>query len=347
MTVVQVNPRVGRTDSRIWRVRLSALVLWATVQHACPAQTTNVYHFERTFTPVAYTSGSPTVYKVVLDAQRLTGIVGPTNIFVRSNETFAIEYEGFAWGYESPNAAWTSALAVYPNYSSNYSGMTYDNAGWLKGTRESYGTQGAFVWLLQNTIAFTSSASSVYVSQDGATSAIASVLVGTLGDYCPQTFVTDTGPVFDTNYPGTGASTDGVYTADFKAYYKLVPHTYLGVNTDDSDSDGVPDYADGYNLLSTNSADDVSPNDFFAVWPLQLSGYTHPATATIQIAYSASSPAGVTTGGGYARQQPARLGCGASRPTSRAIQRRSRAVETTSLRAHTRRRASASRRASG
>lgn len=269
------------------------LVVFA-MSAATRAQVTNSYHFGRTFVPVTYTSGTPTAYKVILGAKALTGIVGPTNIFVRSNETFATEYEGFAWGYESANAAWTSAFAIYPNYSTNYATMTYDNAGWIKGTRQAYGDWGAFIWLLQNTIAFTSSASSVYVSSNGATSAIASVLVGTLGDYCPQTFVTETGPVFNTNYPGSNMGTDEVFRADLNAYYKLVPSTYLGVNNDDSDGDGIPDFADGYNLSATNSADDLSTNDFFTAWPIQLSSNASPTQALISITYAASDPAGVT-----------------------------------------------------
>lgn len=268
---------------------------------ATRAQLTNSYHFGRTFAPVTYTSGSPTTYRVIMGAKALTGIVGPTNIFVRSNETYATEYEGFAWGYESANAAWTSAFAIYPNYSTNYPGMTYDNAGWIKGTRQAYGDWGSFIWLLQNTISFTSSASSVYVSPGGVTSTIASVLVGTLGDYCPQTFATETGPVFTTNYPGTGTGTDEVFRADLNAYYKLVPFSYLGVNNDDSDEDGIPDFADGYNLTATNSADDVSTNDFFTIWPLQLSSNASPTQALISITYAASDPANISqTTNGYA-----------------------------------------------
>ncbi len=280
--------------------RAIAILLIALAANAACAQVTNPYHFGRTFVPVTYTSGAPTTYKVIMGAKALTGIVGPTNIYIRSNQTYATEYEGYAWGYESANAAWTSAFAIYPNYYSNYPTMTYDNAGWIKGTRQAYGDWGAFIWLLQNTISFTSSASSVYVSSSGATNTIASVLVGTLGDYCPQTVVTETGPIFNTNYPGSNTGTDEVFKADTTAYYKLVPFTYLGVNNDDSDADGVPDFADGYNLVATNSADDISTNDFFTPWPVQLSSNASPTQALISITYTASDPASVTvTTNGY------------------------------------------------
>ncbi len=190
-------------------------------------------------------------------------------------------------------------LAVYLNYTNGHPGATYDNAGWIKGTRQAYGDWGAFIWLLQNTISFTSSASSVYVSPNGATNTIASVLVGTLGDYCPQTVVTEVGPVFNTNYPGSNTGTDEVFRADTTAYYKLVPFSYLGVNNDDSDGDGIPDFADGYNQFGGTS--DKSTNDFFTPWPLQLSSNANPAEALISITYDASDPANVnSTTNGYA-----------------------------------------------
>lgn len=266
----------------------------------CSAQVTNPYHFQREFVPVTYTNtGTPSAYQIIMGARALTGIVGPTNIIVLSNETYATEYEGFGLGYESPNAAWTSVFAIYQNYYSNYPGMTYDNAGWIKGTHQAYGDWGAYIWLLQNTIAFMSSASTKYVSPYGVTSEVASVLVGTLGDYCPQTFVTDTGPVFDTNYPGSNNGTDQVFRADTTAYYKLVLFMYLGVNNDDSDGDGIPDFADGYNLDGSPNADDLSTNDYFTTWPLLLSGYANPTQATVRITYNASDPAGVTGGTNY------------------------------------------------
>ena len=282
---------------RALTICLIVLAMIATTR----AQVTNSYHFSRTFVPVTNAPGTPTLYKVIIGAKELTGLVGPTNLYIWSNQTYATEYEGYSWGYESANTAWTSAFTIYQNYSSNYPGMTYDNAGWIKGTRQAYGDWGAFIWLLQNTIAFTSSASSVYVSSGGATSPIASVLVGTLGDYCPQTAVTETAtPQFDTNYPGSNMGTDQVFKADTMAYYKLVPFTYLGVNNDDSDGDGIPDFADGYDFSATNSADDISTNDFFMPWKVQLSSNVSPTQALISITYSASDPANVTvTTNGY------------------------------------------------
>ena len=274
-----------------------AVLGWLALAGVGCAQSTNFYHFDREFVRMSNAPGVVTRYQVIMAAANLTGIVGPTNICIRSNETFATEFEAMGWGYESALAAWTSALAVYPSYFQVHSNAIYDNAGWVKGTREAYGSQGSYVWYLQNTVVFTSSASSVYVDAGGATSMIGSVLVGTIGDYCPQTVVTDVGPVLDTNYLGEGVSTDYVVRADFDAYYKLVPFTYMGVNDEDTDGDGVPDFADGYNRDGANATpDDMSANDYFTAWPIAISGYADPEEAELRITYSASDPMGVTLG---------------------------------------------------
>ncbi|MBU1692376.1 MAG: hypothetical protein KKC51_00260 [Verrucomicrobia bacterium] len=270
---------------------------WFLMGGLCSAQQTNFYHFDREFVPVAYTSGAPTTCKIIAGARSLSGIVGPTNISIIPDQTKATEFEAVSLGYDSPEAAWTSAVAIYPQCFQVHSNATYDNAGWIKVTHEAYGDWGAFLWYLQDTIAFTSSASSVYVSPNDATSAIASVLVGTIGDFCPQTVVLDVGPAFDTNYLGAGISTDYLARADLNAYYKLVPFSYLGVNNDDSDGDGIPDFADGYNLDGqAGNPDDISTNDFFTPWPVLLSGYADPTQALVSITYSNSDPAGVTAG---------------------------------------------------
>lgn len=281
----------------------SSFVLgWLLMGGLCFAQQTNIYHFEREFIPVAYTSGSPTVFKIIAGARELTGIVGPTNISIIPDQTKATEYEAVGLGYDSPEEAWTSVMDYFPQSFQIHSNATYENAGFIKVTHEVYGDWGAFLWYLQNTIAFTSSASSAYASSDGATSAIASVLVGTIGDFCPQTVVTDVGPAYDTNYLGAGISTDYVARADLNAYYKLVPFSSLGVNDADSDGDDIPDFADGYNRDGqAANPDDLSTNDFFTPWPVLLSGYADPTQALISITYSNSDPAGVTTGtNGYA-----------------------------------------------
>ncbi len=193
---------------------------------------TNLYHTNRVF--VATTSSIPgvvTAYKLYRAATQLTEIVGVTNVIYDTNATKAVEYEGFAWGYESANAAWTSAVAVYQSYYMNHTNMIYDNAGWVKGTREAYNTWGAFLWYLQNQIVFKSSATNVWISPSGgATGYFVKVYVGSIGDYAPMTNATDIGPTNwaqITNFLGASASTDVVYKANLDTYYQLLATRFL------------------------------------------------------------------------------------------------------------------------
>ncbi|HMO52376.1 MAG TPA: hypothetical protein PKE26_15890 [Kiritimatiellia bacterium] len=189
------------------------------------AQATNLYHTNRVFSPVSIpVISNATAFQVVSMAGQLTQVVGPTNIFINSNTTKAVEYEGFAWGYDSANAAWTSAVSVYPSYSTDHPGMIYDNVGWVKGTREAYGTWGAYLWYLQNHIAFTSSLTNVWISLQGTTNPILRVMVSSLGDYPPMTNVLDVGPTNwaqITNFIGSGVSTDVIFKADLDTYYEI------------------------------------------------------------------------------------------------------------------------------
>jgi hypothetical protein len=190
------------------------------------AQTTNLYHTNRVFQSIILTNiPSITAFQVYTMAGKLTQVVGPTNIIINSNLTKAVEYEAFAWGYESANAAWTSAVAIYQSYFTNHAGVIYDNAGWVKGTRQAYGTWGAFFWYLQNHITFTSSATNVWVSSLNATSPILQVLVGSLGDYPPMTNVVAVGPTnwaAITNFIGAGVATDVLYRANLDTYYEIL-----------------------------------------------------------------------------------------------------------------------------
>lgn len=202
------------------------LIIGCLVPLLTKAQTTNLYHTNRVFNPVTLTNfPNVTAFQVVNMAGQLTQVVGPTNVFINSNLTKAVEYEGFAWGYESANAAWTSAVAVYQDYSTNHTGAFYDNVGWVKGTREAYGTWGAYLWYLQNHIAFTSSVTNVWISSQGMTNPILKVMVGSLGDYPPMTTIVDVGPTNwaqITNFIGAGVSTDAVYKADLTTYYEIL-----------------------------------------------------------------------------------------------------------------------------
>jgi len=159
---------------------------------------------------------------------QLTEVVGPTNVIINTNNTYATEYEGFAVGYDSAADAWDSVTSIYSSNSTNYPSKIFDNVGWVKGTKEAYGDWGGYLWLLQNIVNFESSPTNIWVSPDGVTNHIAKVLVGSIGDYPPMTNVVDIGPTnwngdAITNYLGEGLSTDLVCRADFTAYYQLIP----------------------------------------------------------------------------------------------------------------------------
>jgi len=202
------------------------MVLGLLTVSAAQAQTTNLYHTNRVFSPIVLTNyPNISAYRLVNMASQLTEVVGTTNIFINTNATKAVEYEGFAWGYESANAAWTSVVAVYQSYSRNHTNKIYDNAGWVRGTKEAYGSWGAYLWYLQNQISFTTSVTNVWISPHGVTNRILQVLVGSLGDYPPQTNVLDIGPTnwaLITNYLGSGIATDVVYKANLDTYYELL-----------------------------------------------------------------------------------------------------------------------------
>ena len=198
--------------------------MWACASLA-PATVVNLYHTNRVFKPINSTiPGVPTAYEVYSMAGRLTEVVGPTNVIVYTNNTFAREYEAVAWGYESANAAWTSVVANYSGHYQTYPGMTYDNVGWIKGTRQAYGTWGGFLWLMQNQVDFDTSDSRQWISPYGPTSPILKVLVSSIGDYPPMTNVVDVGPTnwaCITNFLGSGLSEDKTYKGDYTAFYEV------------------------------------------------------------------------------------------------------------------------------
>ena len=175
-----------------------------------------------------------------------------------------------------------------------YKDQFYDNVGWVNRTKESHGTWGAYAWLLQNEVRFESSTSMVYRSEEGVTNLIGRVMVGTIGDYCPMASVLDIGPVRNTNFPGAGLFTNGIFKGDYTAYYKLVGDFLQEANTHDSDSDNIPDFADGYDLDGVfGTADDLSPNDSFLPWKIYLPLQADPTQAHLRLTYDASAPLGV------------------------------------------------------
>ena len=75
------------------------------------------------------------------------------------------------------------------------------------------------------------------------------------------------------------------------------PGKILRVNSGDADSDCIPDYADGYDLLSSETADDTSAGSAFVPVVFELSEGIDPGHASVRVTYPASDPGAVTTNG--------------------------------------------------
>ncbi len=65
----------------------------------------------------------------------------------------------------------------------------------------------------------------------------------------------------------------------------------IGVNDDDSDEDGIVDYADGFNLRGDRPADDQTPGEQFIPVIVKIGGLPEPDEARIVFGYDASDPA--------------------------------------------------------
>jgi len=185
-----------------------------------------LYHTNRTFTAISFNlQGIPTMELLDVETAKLTNIVKGLAIQLNSNETYAIEKQAaIPICYGSVEEAWNAAVA-YNGSSSNYLGKIFDNVGWVRGTKSDDGEWGAYLWTLQNRIAFKSSATNMWVSNNGIPVAITNVMVGSLGDYGPMEDIVDIGPDISlaTNFPGEGESDSGTYYVDItNVYYQLV-----------------------------------------------------------------------------------------------------------------------------
>ena len=200
-------------------------LLVASIAVICPphlyGQTSHWYHLEREFAVVeADDLGS--LHGIADFADQLTNIV--KGYPIRTNSISSTEHEGVAWGYESPEDAWDGVLESYLSRTNEYPSRMFDDVGWVKGTHHAHGSWGAYMWLMQNTVDFNSSTTLVYTSPAGAETMIGEVLVGTMGDYPPESHVVDSTPDFSLEreaFPGPNASTNARYRFDTTAYYRL------------------------------------------------------------------------------------------------------------------------------
>jgi len=201
-------------------------MVWLIASARVFAQGASVYHTNRIFEAcISSFPGLTSAYQVISQARLLTELVGPTNVMLDMANTRATEYESGAWGYESAQAAWTSAVASYASHATAHEHAVFDNVGWVKGAMAADGTWGAYFWYMQNQIAFRSSATNAWISLGGVTGYFARVHVGSLGDYAPMADYTDIGPTnwaAITNFPGSGNWTEAVFRADLDTYYQLL-----------------------------------------------------------------------------------------------------------------------------
>jgi len=168
---------------------------------------TPYYHLNRSFSSVQFDlQGIPTEVQLNEESDKLTDIV-PGAIKLDTAGTYAIEKQtAIDVCYDDPEAAW-DAVVAYNGTPVNYPGKTFDNVGWVRGMQNTDAGWGAYLWVLQNRIAFQSSTSAWWraSNSNGVPVAITNVMVGSLGDYLPMSNVVDIGPHLDAatnNNPG-------------------------------------------------------------------------------------------------------------------------------------------------
>lgn len=194
---------------------------------ASRAQNVPYYHFDRSFTSAEFNiQGNLPTNLPAGKTPRQTGIVRGAPVKIDTSNTYAIERQAIVLGYESAMGAWNAA--TNNAMERRHPGKIFDNAGWICGTRSLKGKWGAYLWTLQNRIAFRSSETNWWEIKDGVRVPITNVMVGSLGNYPPQTNVVDTGPDINlaTNFPGADKDSEGFYQADLtNVFYQLmIPH---------------------------------------------------------------------------------------------------------------------------
>lgn len=223
----------GNNMKRYRKLRL-LLILAGILGMAQVVKAGEVYHINRTFTPVEFNlHGVPPVDILNQESMKLTDTVRGDPIKIDSNGTYAIEQQmAIALGYDTAVAAWNAVLN-YQGTPSNYPGKIFNNVGWVRGTKSVQGEWGAYLWVLQNRITFQSSTSVWWrASTNGVPVMITNVIVGSLGNYAPMSNVVDIGPHLDAatnNFPGANQSESREFYVDItNVFYQLsIPDIWI------------------------------------------------------------------------------------------------------------------------
>jgi len=199
------------------------LFLGLTLVNVCGAQVTPYYHRDLAPKPAEFNLQSGPATN--LSNAEMTDIVKGEAVKIDTNGTYAIERQAVVFGHQSPGDAWTAAINFYGGQEQFHPGKTFDNVGWIRRVRSINGTWSAYLWTLQNRIAFRSSATNRWEVKPGVRVPIIKVIVGTLGDYPPMTNVVDIGPDISmaTNaFPDVDKGDEGVFQVDLtNVYYQL------------------------------------------------------------------------------------------------------------------------------
>jgi len=185
-------------------------MFYETVQN--PIVSRYTYRIDRKFIPVQI-NVSADVYDIAKGAKNLTGIVGKfvAPISYHKKE----EYRGMAVCYPTAQAAWNDARTKGEKIS-DYQNLA-ENPGWVIGTKESYGSQSAFIWSAKNHIDFYLP---LCYQKNNCQYNIDRVLIGDLEDCLPGTYGYVAWPDMPTNMPAEPEEV--ICSFDTNCYYQLI-----------------------------------------------------------------------------------------------------------------------------
>lgn len=99
------------------------------------------------------------------------------------------------------------------------------------------------------------------------------------------------------NFAGFDKAEDEIEASD-KAPKKSGKYIFTNAGFNNSNNDGTPGWADGFDINSADTEDDTADVFKFTALQIELKEPLNPANAQITFTYAASDPAGVTSAGG-------------------------------------------------